>query len=198
MRNYQHVYVSFKTYTFTVYIARGMNCSRKGPEKSHLSIYSRDAFWSVMWMKSMKTIPWIFPFLALTHRALTRPSPVCLIQKHAAARFVPGVPGVSRISVSAHSAQASPSPQCVEAMAPPTTTSVNSACPPACRRGELMWRSPGAVMKVGNGLWNGVIMLTNRPLKWCNYLYQVTCGTVFSHLWNFIMVAYATSSMPTG
>lgn len=123
---------------------------------------------------------------------------VCVIQKHAAALFVPGAPGVSRISVSAHSAQVRPSLQCVEVTVPRTATSVNSTCPPACRRGELMWRSPAAVMKVGNGLWNGVIMLTNRPLEWCNYLYQLTCGTVFSHLWIFIMVACATSSMPAG
>lgn len=113
---------------------------------------------------------------------------VCVIQKHAATLFVPGAPGVSRISVSARSAQARPSPQCAEAMAAPTKTSVNSACPPACRRGELMWRSPAAVMKVGNGLWNDVIMLTNRPLKCCNYLYQLTCGTEFSHVWIFGMV----------
>ncbi len=151
-----------------------------------------------VWIEWNQWTPWIFPFLALTDHVLTRSSSVCLIQKHVEALFVPGVPGVSRISVSALSAQARLSPWCVEVMAPPTITSVNSACPPACRRGELMWRSPAAVMKVGNGLWNGVIMLTNRPLKWCNYLYQLTCGTVFSHLWIFIMVAYATSSMPTG
>lgn len=138
------------------------------------------------------------PSKQLHHHALTRPSAVCVIQKHAAAPFAPGVPGVSRTSASARSARARPSRRCAGAMAPPTTTSVNSACPPACRRGELMWRSPAAVMKVGNGLWNGVIMLTNRPLKWCNYLYQLTCGTVFSHVWIFIMVAYATSCMPTG
>lgn len=149
-------------------------------------------------MKSIKTTLWMFPFPALTHHALTSPTAVCIIQKHAAALFVPGVPGVSRISVSAYSARARPSPRCAEAMAPPTTTNVNSAWPPACRRRKLMWQSTAAVMKVGNGLWNGVIMLTNRPFKWCNYLYQLTCGTVFSHLWIFIMVAYATSCMPTG
>lgn len=150
-------------------------------------------------MKSIKRAPWIFPFFC------TDPSCsdlslycVCVIQKHAAALFVLGAPGVSRISVSAHSAQTRPSPRCVEVMAPPTTTSVNSACLLACRRGELMWQSPAAVMKVGNRLWNGVIMLTNRPLKWCNYLYQLTCDTTFSHLWIFIMAAYATSGMPTG
>lgn len=40
MGNYQHVYVSFKTYTYIVYITRGraMNCSRKGPEKFHFNI----------------------------------------------------------------------------------------------------------------------------------------------------------------
>lgn len=114
---------------------------------------------------------------------------LCVKQKHAAALSVPGAPSVSRISVSAHSVQAKQSPQCVAVTAPPTITCVNLACPPACRRGELMWWSLVIVMKVGNGLWNGVIMLTNRPLKWYNYLYQLTCGTVFSHLWIFIMVA---------
>lgn len=121
-------------------------------------------------------------FYSLTHHALTHRSAVCVIQKHAAALCVPGAPGVFRISASAHSAPVRRSLQCVEVTAPPTTTSASSTCPPACRRGELMWRSAAAVMKVGNGLWNGVIMLTNRPLKWCNYLYQLTCATVFSHL----------------
>lgn len=123
----------------------------------------------------------------MTSRALTSASAVCVIQKHVAALFVPGVPGVSRISASARSAQVRPSRRSVEATALPTTTSVNSACPPACRRGELMWRSPAAVMKVGNGLRNGVIMLTNWPLKWRNYLYQATCVTLFIHLWILIM-----------
>lgn len=82
-------------------------------------------------------------------------------------------------------------------MAPPTTTSASSVCRPACRRRGLMRRSLAAVMKVGNGLWNGIIMLTNRPLKWCNYLYQLTCATKLSHLWTFRIVAYATSRTPT-
>lgn len=165
----------------------------KGAEKSHSNIYSGDVFQGVVWMKLHKCfsffhwpiMPWLVPLL-------------CVIQKHAAALFVPGVPGVSRISASARSVQARPSPPCVEATAPPTTMSVNSACPPACRRGELMWRSSAAVMKVGNGLWNGVIMLTNQPLKWCNYLHQLTWGTVCSHLWDFIMVAWADRSRTTG
>lgn len=177
--------------------------SRKEPQISHLNTHSRDLDRGPVRMKSIKTTPWIsasffFFFFALTPHALTDPSAVCVIQKHAASLSVPGVPGVSRISVNAHSAPASPYPPCVEAMAPPTTTSVNSARPRACRRGGLMWRGSAAVMKVGNGLWNGVIMLTNRPLKWCNYLYQLTCGTLFSHLWIVIMVAYATSGMPAG
>lgn len=57
-------------------------------------------------MNSIKTVPWIliYKFFALTDHALTCLSAVCVIQKHAAALFVPGVPGVSRISVSARSA----------------------------------------------------------------------------------------------
>lgn len=126
----------------------------------------------------------------MTFHALSSPSAVCVIQKHVAALSAPGVPGVSRISVSARSAQVRPSLRCVEATASTTITSASSACPPACRRGELMLRSPAAVMKVGNGLWNGAIMLANWPLKWGDYLYQVTCVMLFIHLWILIMVAY--------
>lgn len=143
-----------------------------------------------------QTFGWISSFFSTDPPCSACPSAVCVIKKHAATLFAPGVPGVSRISASARSARTRPTPRCVEAMATPTTTSVNSACPPARTRGELMWRSPAAVMKVGNWLWNGVIMLTNHPLECCNYLYQLTCGTVFSHLWIFIMVEYATSGMP--
>lgn len=124
--------------------------SRKEPQISHLNTHSRDLDRGPVRMKSIKTTA--FFFFALTPNPLTDPSAVCVIQKHAAALSVPGVPGVSRISVNAHSAPASPYPPCVEAMAPPTTTSVNFARPRACRRGGLMWRGSAAVMKVGNGL----------------------------------------------
>lgn len=113
---------------------------------------------------------------------LTAASSVCVLQKHVAVLFVPGALGVSGISVSAHSVQARPSRQCVALTASPTTTSANSACRPACIRRELTWRRPAAVMKVRKGVWDAVIFfLSSWPLKWCNYLHQLTCRTAFSH-----------------
>lgn len=102
-------------------------------------------------------------FLVVTQRALTCSSAVSVMQKHVATQFVPGAPSVSRISVSARTAKTRPTPPYVAATAKPTTTSVNCAGPPARCRGESMWRSTAAVMKVGNGLWNAAIMLTNHP-----------------------------------
>lgn len=157
--------------------------SKGGAHARKTNFYSRDVFSGVN--EFYQTF--VFPI----DPSCSDPSPLlCVIQKHVAALFVPGAPVVSRISVSARSVAARRSPPCVEVMAPPITTSVSSACPPACRRGGSTWWSPVAATKVGNGLWNGVIMLTNRPLKWCNYLYQLTCGSAFSHLCVFIMVQH--------
>lgn len=86
-------------------------------------------------------------------------------QKHAAALFVPGELDASGISASARSAQARASRQCAAATAPPTTTSANSACRPARRRGESTWSSTAAVMKVGNGLGGCVIMLNQLAIE---------------------------------
>lgn len=118
---------------------------------------------------------------------------MCLTQRHAAALCVPGGPGVSRTSVSVPSARTSPCRQCAAVTASPTTASVFSVWARAYRRGGLKWPNQAAVMKVGKWLWNRVIMLTNRPLKWCNYLYQLTCATELSQLWIFITPVYATS-----
>lgn len=83
-----------------------------------------------------------------------------------AALFAPGGPGVSRISASARHVSAWLRRQCAAATAQRTTTSASCECPPACRRGELMWRGPAAATKVGeNGLG-----------KWRNYANQLAIG----------------------
>lgn len=113
-------------------------------------------------------------------------------QKLVATLCVPGAPAASKVNASAHRAPVKHFLRCVEVTAPPTRTSVNSACPRACRRRESKWPRRAVATKVGNGLWNSVMMLSNRPLKLCNHLNRLTWRTVFSHLCFFFFLLMGT------
>lgn len=139
-------------------LQQGVNCIaiRKGLLTLPLIPFQKCVSWRVNLPKHPPSIAAFFrkwPFQALTCCCA-----LCLMQKHVAALFVPGVPDVSGTSASAHSAQERPSQSSAAATVPPTTASATSAGRPACRRGESTWSSMAAAMKVGNGPGDCVIM----------------------------------------